>query len=521
MNAPVDNRSFVRRTSLVAIGQTAVKTTQLVLAVLLVRLLSPTEWNQTAFLLSIYLVATTVGTLNLHQGILFYLPRVGADRRRALVVQNLGMLAAIGASIGVGLTLAAPLLSGGRLGDASRLPMLGLAVALELPVACTEVTMIATRRFSLSAIWDLCGTAIVVTATVVPVALGAGVDGVVVGLAVAGAMRLIGSLVLLSRLLPGRLFGLGAAFLGRQFVWAIPLGVTLAVSILNRAIDKWFIAAFRSGDFGIYAVAAQEIPVLSVVPYAGGAALVAAFVDAFREGDVHLARTHWVHLTLTMSMVVVPMSMALVLIAPEVITGVFTSEFSRGVLPFQLFTLITVHRVAEYGMLLRAAGRTRDLMHVAMVTLVANTLFAGVGAYTAGMTGASLGTLLASALGWMLALRRIADVLEVPVRMAFAWRAWLSSVTIAVGAASAAWIAVQVADGSVPLGIGARIATKLAVFAGVYLVGVWAWRRSPRSRAPEAMIVPVCLTPPSGLPLPTRPPRPVVVPEPVLEPVAV
>ena len=45
------SRSFARRTGLVAVGQASVKATQLVVAVLLVRMLSPAEWNQTAFLL--------------------------------------------------------------------------------------------------------------------------------------------------------------------------------------------------------------------------------------------------------------------------------------------------------------------------------------------------------------------------------------------------------------------------------------------------------------------------------------
>lgn len=502
--------TFARRTALVAIGQTAVKTSQLVLAVVLVRMLSPAEWSQAAFLLSVYLVATTVGTLNLQQGILFFMPRVGPAARRALVVQNVVMLAALGVLIGGALALAEPLLSGGRLGHASRLPLLGLAVALELPVAVTQVTMIAVRRFTWSALWDVGGTIVLIVATVVPVALGGGVDGVVRGLVIAAAIRLAGSLVLLARVVPGPAGGLGRRFLTRQLLFALPLGVTLGVSILNRAVDKWFVAAFRPGDFGVYAVAAQEIPVLAVVPYAGGAALVAALVDAFHHDDVHVARTHWVHLTLTMSVVVVPMSMALVLVAPEVMSGLFTDEFASGVLPFQLFTLITIHRVAEYGMVLRAAGRTRDLLRIATATLAANAVLAGTGAYAAGMVGASLGTLIASAVGWGLALRRIAAVLQVPVRLAFAWRAWLSSVAIAAGAAGSAWLAATGVGHMAGVGIAGRMALKLAVFGTAYLGGLWAWRRTPGSRTPDTMVLPIC---------PTQWNRDPVLPGPVRRPV--
>jgi O-antigen/teichoic acid export membrane protein len=502
---------FARRAGLVALGQSAVKATQLVLAISLVRLLNPSEWNETAYLLSIYLAATAVGTLNIQHGILFFFPRVAAERRRALVVQNLGVLLVIGTVIGLGLTLAAPALSGGRLGDASRLPLLGLAIALELPVVCTEMTMIAARRFTWSAIWDIAGSALVIAATVVPVALGAGVAGIVHGLLIAAGVRLVGSLVVINRLVDGPLFGLGGRFLARQIAYAVPLGATLGVSILNRAIDKWFIAAFRPGDFGVYAVAAQEIPLLSVLPYAGGAVLVAALVDAFHDGDVHLARTHWIHLTMTMSTFVVPMSMALVLIAPEALTGVFTAEFAAGVLPFQLFTLVTMHRVAEYGMLLRAAGRNRALLQVALFTLLANAAFAGAGAYVGGMTGASLGTLLASVCGWALALRQIADVLEVPVRMAFAWRAWISCVAIATGSACLAWLVLQSVSAPAGLALGARIAIKLLVFAAAYVGGVWAWRRSPRSSPPETIVLPICLRSPAQ--------TPVEVPIPALAPV--
>lgn len=433
-------------TALIATGQAAVKATQLILAILLVRLMSPTEWNQAAFVLSIYLAGTTIGTLNIHHGIVFFLPRVEETKRRNLVLQNVGLVLGIGLLITLVLVVARPLLSGGRLGDGSVLPWLGLAITLELPASCVGMTLIGLGRYGAVALWDLAGTCVLLAGAIVPVAAGYGVDGLVMGLLLAGAVRFAAGMWFLFAAVPGSPEGLGRAFLVDQLRYGIPLGATVAVAILNRSIDKWLIAAFEPADFGIFAVAAQEIPLLAVLPYAGGAALVTSLVAAFHDADLAAAHTNWLQLTGAMTLLVVPLGVGLILVAPELIPAVFGDEFARGVLPFQIFTAITLHRVAEYGMMLRAADRTRELLQVAAVTLGANTVLAGVGAWLGGMTGSAYGTLAASTIGWMVALRHIGRALGVPMRQAFPWTRWIGAVVTCTTAAVIAWAVGGVLD---------------------------------------------------------------------------
>ena len=470
---------------MLAVGQTAVKTTQLVLAIVLVRVLSPTEWNEAAFLLSIYLAGTVIGTLHLHHGLLFVLPRVDAGDRRSLVMRNVVLLLTVGAVIGVGLTLAAPVITGGRLGATTHLPWIGLAIALELPAASVAMALVSAERFGAAAWWDVAGTALLIGCTVVGAASGLGVGGVIGGLVVAGAARLVVGLACVASTFPagGRAT---TAVLVHQLVYSVPLGLTATVSMLNRLVDKWFVAVFDTGNFGVYALAAQEVPLLAVLPYAGGTALVAALIGAFQHDEIAVARAHWIHLTMTMSAIVVPLGTAIILIAPELLTSVFTADFEAGVLPFQLFTLVTLHRVAEYGMLLRAAGRTRALLVVSSVTLATNAVLAGLGAWLGGMTGASIGTVVASGIGWWVALRFIAAALDVDVRRAFAWQAWLSCVAIAaVSAVAAQFVTDLWADGA-----AWRITGKLIVFVTAFAVGLRWWRSQPRSAPPAAIIAP-------------------------------
>ena len=169
---------------------------------------------------------------------------------------------------------------------------------------------------------------------------------------------------------------------------------------------------------------------------------------------------------------------------------VFGREFASGVLPFQLFTAITVHRVAEYGMLLRAAGRTRELLVVASVTLGSNVVLAGFGAWAGGMSGSAWGTLIASAIGWLTALRYIGVALDVPVRLAFPWVRWLSAVAVSTLAALAAYIVTIPAD----VTSMARAGLQLLVFVALVVPGTRLLTRTstppadpPTDRTPAAM----------------------------------
>jgi O-antigen/teichoic acid export membrane protein len=475
----MDQRSFVRRTGTIAVGQAVVKSSQLVITVVLVRLLAPDEWTRVAYLLSIYLAAVTLGTLNLQHGIVFFLRRIDPRHHRALVVQTAVLLIGTGTVIAAGLVAASPLLSGGRLAVGSSIPLLAAAILLELPTACAPAALIASDQLRLAAAWDITVTVVQISAVVLASSLGRGAADVVVGLLVAASIRVVLFAVLIARRFAGSLRGLPPGTLSAQIRYGVPLGLTLAASVLNRSVDKWFIAIFDTGNVGIYTVAAQEIPLLAVLPYAGGAAVVTLIVDRFHRGDIDDARRLWLRQTASMAAIVVPASAVLIVIAPELMVLVFGATFATGVLPFQLFTAITLHRVAEYGLVLRAADRNRELVRASVVLLVANTVLAGAGAATFGMVGASAGTLAANAIAWLFVLHRLGTVFGTTIRHTFAWRPW----TVAVMRAGAAAITAFGVAGMTTSSLVAALVVKVAVFASMYAALSWFSPKKGRARS--------------------------------------
>ncbi len=436
----LDRRSVRRRTASIAAGQSMVKGGQLVIALLLVHLLSSEDWNQIAFLLSIHLAGVTLGTLNLQHGLLFFLRSI--ERPRALIVRTIAVMVSIGALLAVALAFAADTV-GATTNSQHWVPWIGLAILLELPAACLPTTLIALDRTGTSAIWDITTASCQLCCVVVPAAAGLGTRGVVYGLVISASCKLLAFAVTMARVTSGPWRGLAPGSTRTLARYGLPLAGALAVGVLNRSVDKWFIAAFRPNDVGLYSIAAQEIPLLAVLPYAGGAAVATQLVDAFREGRPHDARHWWHQQTAAMARLVVPMSVALIMIAPELFTLLLGARGTAGVLSFQLFTAITMHRVAEYGLVLRAADRTRQLVSSAVLLLVANAVMAGIGAAAFGMAGAAAGTLLANIVAWLAVLLQIGRALGTNLSGAFPWQEWATAVVASIGAAVVATLAVE------------------------------------------------------------------------------
>ncbi|MFZ9427487.1 MAG: hypothetical protein ACO29A_08830, partial [Ilumatobacteraceae bacterium] len=101
---------------------------------------------------------------------------------------------------------------------------------------------------------------------------------------------------------------------------------------------------------------------------------------------------------------------------------------STAAVAFQLFTLIGLHRVTEYGAVLRAAGRSADVIKASLVLLVLNGVLAGTGGAIAGMVGVTIGSLCAFVVAWIFALHLLGRVLSKSIGEVFPWLIWMRAI---------------------------------------------------------------------------------------------
>jgi O-antigen/teichoic acid export membrane protein len=473
IRAEIQETPLWRRIGWLTVGEAVARTCQVASAILLVGLLAPGEWNVIALSLSVYFVAVTIGSLNLEHSILFFLPQLEAEQTNRLLRQTVRLLRTSGLVCAV-LILAVQGTTG-ALGSMTIALCLGIAVACELPTVVAAPAFIARGEERSASLWDLTQALVQFGAIIIPTMLGGGARGIAMGLATAGIFRGASFFFVYRRFVDGHHVET-PGLLRRQILFCAPLGVALAAGVLTRSIDKWLVAWHEPLRVGIYSIAAFEVPILAVLPYAGGAAIAVSMVSMFRDNRVEDAHTVWWGQARMMSLIVVPLTVGLVVVAPEVFQILFSDTYKSSVLPFQIFTLIGLHRVTEYGAVLRAAGRSMEIVYSSVILLTANVVLGFIGLRIHGLVGLTIGSVCAFAIAWMWMLGRLKNVFQVSLKRVFPWSTW--GVCIVVSFATAL-IAVYVTRGideaSIRLGIKAVV---MGVVAGAISINAMVNRAS-------------------------------------------
>ena len=453
-------KSLTRSIGWLALGQSAVRGAQVVVALVLVHLMPGKEWNSLALALSVYFVGVTVGSLNLEHSVLGLLPRVEAGRHRAFLTQTRRFLI-VAAVLAAGLVVCAEL-SVHFIGDVKTSVVLAAAILLEIPAVIGSAAFIARERPRAAGLWDVISATGFTVATFAPAIAYGTATAVLWGLAAYGACRFIAFALVVRSTPAGPLSGPIQNLTRAQIAFCAPLGISLALGSLTRAVDKWIVAWQVPDAIGAYAIAAQELPLLAVLPYAGGAAITTHLVRHFTNNDPGSALVVWRDQAAALCAPVVAMSVGVATVAPEIFGLLLPSAPSGAAASFAVFSLIGMHRVTEYGVVLRAADRNNQIVGSAAIVLVGCCVFGVIGAGLAGIVGVSLGTAVAFAIGWLWMLDRIALVLRSTLREVFPWATWFRAVNAAATAATAAFVAAEIAAAPAH-----RLILKIAAFAVV------------------------------------------------------
>jgi O-antigen/teichoic acid export membrane protein len=184
-----------------------------------------------------------------------------------------------------------------------------------------------------------------------------------------------------------------------------------------------------------------------------------------------------------MSAVVVPVTLLLVVAAPELWALLFPRSYVSGVFAFRCFTLIGIHRVTEYGIVLRAANRTAALVRLSALLLGLNAVLAVAGGLMWGGNGVAAGCLVAYLSSWIATVTVLGRLFGVPFRLAFPWRRWADAVGVALLATVVALALTSGMDADDGAGAMPKLAVKVVAFTAVVFGVRRVARPAPRSMA--------------------------------------
>jgi O-antigen/teichoic acid export membrane protein len=394
--------------------------------IVIVKALTQAEVGIVAFLLGVYEVTRYLTTLGFPDSVFYFFERIAPGARRAFTWHTCRRLAALALVAALLIVLPIPFLPAllsawtpDQVAAAQRfLPLIAFVGLLEIPTWPTTNVLLALDRPRDAGLYEVVTSLMTFGLLLGPILAGYPVEVALYGLAAYAVLRLVLSFAWLHRVLPPATAALPAGIGRQQTRFSLPLGLNLAVSRLNRRAAYFIVAALLpAAALAEFQVAAQEIPAVTVVSLAVGSVLISRYVAYELEGRRDELIALWYRAIERTTLVVVPVTVAGIALAPDFVLLVSKAEYASAVVPFQIFNLVVLHRVTSYGAILQAFGDTRGLLRVTLVLLAANVALSLPLTYAFGITGTVVGGVLANALAWTQMLRRIGRHLKLP-----AWR---------------------------------------------------------------------------------------------------
>jgi O-antigen/teichoic acid export membrane protein len=258
---------------------------------------------------------------------------------------------------------------------------------------------------------------------------------------------------------------------GAFWRFAIPIGMTEAIAILNQQLDRWLVLlALPAVRFAEYQVGAWQVPVIGTIAYSVGAAYTPELVKHFQAKDPQGALALWQKSIHKVSLIVLPVTMALVVGAEELVTLLFTKDYSDAASVFRFYSVLTFLRVASYGNVIVAAGRPTLAVRAAGLGLFYNALFGIPLVLSLGFVGPAVAAACAFVLQVATYVFFISRAACVSVLDVFPMAGYLRVLSLAAVGGVAGYFVKRLLAGHVLAAFLLEVLTVLAVFTALGLV---------------------------------------------------
>ncbi len=484
-----DRPTLSRQVGAVVFARVFVSLIDSLKSLLLARLLSKADFGVLSFALTCHGTATGLGVLAMPDSLLYFLPRHDPAVQRTIVRQSLAFLAATGvlAALAVSLMALVPALRPVSMGgDYAALFWIAGAVAFDMPTGVLTTSLLATGRHRTASLLSMALSGGASLGLLVPAIFGATSVPLSAAFCAFSGLRLAATVLAYQRVfavVPAVPFAGG---LRAQLAYALPLSLNGIAGQINKYFSMYVAGLLLvAQDFADAALGGQELPFVTMLPYAVAVALLPHMSAAVAAGPTveaggREALKLWHAGIEKVALIMLALFVASLIEADAVIALLYGKQYAAAALPFRLTALLLAVRVTAYGTLLLALGQTRAILRsqlwaLAVNLLVNGALFAVVKlapqAWVPGVTVrigvTTAASVAAQIVGIAVMLAAIAAHLQVGWRGVFPWRGYLQRLGVALlaGVPVAVWSWLQpVAETAVS---AVALIARLVVFAGL------------------------------------------------------
>ena len=418
--------SLTRQAGALASGSFATQFLSVVLLVALARLVSKPELGGYQQLALIYGILQPLLVGGIPAALLYFVPRTHAHaERRAWLGHAYLLLGVSGLAISLAFALARQ-----PLADALGNPELAGPLLVYAPhpffafiAAVASTALVAVRRAGVAAALNALSGVATLAAVIVAVSIEPDTAHMAAGLVIAAATTAVVSTITVQRIVGISLRRADAVRASRALLaYGLPLALTGLAGRLAWQFDRLVVSRdFSAAVFAVYAVGAVELPITAIIQQSINAVLVPALSERNAAGDVGGMVALWRRSIVRSSLVLLPAFVFFMLTAGETIRLLFGSAFADSTSVFRIYLLLVPIRVATYGIITQAIGRTTINLVGSILLLVLNAIFVLALVGPLGLNGPALGTVLATMGLAVYYLVRLRSVLGIGLRALFPW----------------------------------------------------------------------------------------------------
>jgi len=459
----------------IAIGVGAVSSARTVggilnvlILVVLTRLLDKPDFAVVILAYIVQDTITAIGPLGLPSAMSFHLPKLGHSIARALGLQTAQLLVGLSLPFAAGLLIFASdiAVAFGMPDAALPLTYVGLAVIADFPGRAWPDFLVAKEAWRPAFFVTVAFYLTRFASLVVPAALGASPDVIVMWLAIVAGVRGLGFFAWLIFVEPGEL-GPGIRkrwTIGSLFSYGVPLSMTQIVGKLNLQLDKYMIAALMTAEaFAVYSAGAVELPLVPGIAYAATAALIPVLVRAGQRRDTADFLSYWHGSMVKVAALMMPTAVALFVLGEAAVAVLFSADYADAAAPFRVYLMLLPLRLCAYGAVLRALGSTKPILIASVIGLAVNAGLNYPFYLWVGLTGPALASVVSQLVQIVLLLAVIRRTLDLSWGAVFPFGPVGRALAVAALAAPPLWFVLPYLDGYA-LQLGAGLALYFAVY---------------------------------------------------------
>jgi len=451
------------------LGRAAGRAMAIIAPVILTRILTRDDFGTYRQLILLSSILSHFAFLGLPGSVLYFYPRLQRSSRVSLVVQLSVVLGLLGlASASALILLRTPVARQfNNPGLAQFLPVFSIYAGVSVASGHIYNLLVAQGRVRRAALFSLASLSVPTLGAAIGVLIGGDLPHAVTGVAFGGLLvagwsaMIVAGFIASVRAEDADFSWWDSQLFRQQLSYGLPLGAAGAIGTLERHVDHLVVSSLTSpAAYAAYSLGAFVLPFMVLMANSVSTALIPAWARAFQQDRKEEAIELFRRSVRRIALIALPAMGLLYLLAPDLITFLFSDRYADSVPVFRVFLLMLAAHTFSPSGILKGMGHTRVIFVGQSIAFLAGVGLVVFGIHVAGLPGAALGKVAAECLRkgiYALVLRRR---LGAEGGSLVPWSSWLRI----AGASAAATLPVAAITLLLPPGL-LRIIVCTAVFA--------------------------------------------------------